>query len=998
MNIISRRFRRAPRPVKSLRELRRLSSKRSTWMLVVALVVLGLGPLITLAVVAGSASRDRTERLVTGAASASAVALSQHIRGLTDLVRAYGERDSVRQAMSSPDGLTSLSGTLDELSASHRDITLAFVTDADGVVGSIVPETPSVVGHNFAYRDWYQGAMNMQSGYVSEAYEAEGPGHGFGVAVAAPVYDPQDPERVAGIIVAVYDLGAIQRFVDDYSQAQHVAITVTDQHGTVIAKTGAPPHQLVSVASDPHVAAALRGETGAGVSDEAGPAREYAFVPVADTGWTVTAEIAFDAAYSNPDVVKSEVALAMVLILVALGFSIALVVVQQRRRSRAEGELRDATALLAAIVENNPQAIAATDAGHRFVMVNKAAEHLFGVPSEDLVGHSPLDLGDRLPSGFGWEEDSAVLDAGVPVEIPVKVITTRDGSDRFIHTIMVPISPGGKDDADLLLRISEDITERVQGERVVRQARQDAEDANLAKNEFLSRMSHELRTPLNAVIGFAQLLEQDGLSPDQRDSARQIRHGGQHLLDLINEVLDISLIETGRLRVSLEPVRIGDVIDESLSLVGSLARSRSIQIPTSHHSECEMHVQGDRQRLKQALLNLLTNAVKYNKDHGSVDVACYPTSNGRVRVAVTDSGPGIPPDKLTLVFSPFERLGAESSDVEGTGLGLALTRGLVAAMGGEIGVDSEIGRGTTFWLELNRATAPADAVPLTIMPNPHRPVANATGHGKTVLYIEDNLSNIKLVERILASTPQFELVVAMHGELGIDLAKTRQPDLILLDLNLPDMGGQEILVRLHAEPTTKNIPVVVVSADATSQQIRRLMAGGATGYLTKPIDVNEFRRTLTTHLEASDTHDELARPAIPQAREADVRVDGSPVVATAGTVTALNDDAVHSLQELFTDQVDIDDFLATLDRELSARSQSLREAIAAADPSGVRANAHALRGMLGNIGATQASVLCASMEHNPEQSREELGEIKARLDDSIEHAQSEIHARFQDNR
>lgn len=964
-------------------------------MTVVGLV---LGPIIALAAVSShivhSAARDGAERAVAGAASAGAVAVSEQLRGLSDVVESYSTRGAVRGAMSSPVDVPTVQRALDELYGLRNDITLAFVTDGAGALVSVTPETPSIVGQSFAFRDWYRGAVTSGSVYVSEAYETAASGHAFVVSAAAPIYSTSDDQALEGFLVAGYDLAILQRFVDEYSDAQQVWITITDQRGTVIAKTGAPQRALASAPDDGRVAAALRGESGVGMTEEPDSSVVYAYVPVPRIGWTVTAEIPTDVAYSSANTVNFNIAVATVLITVSVGIGIVIVLLQQRRREQVEAALRQTSALLSTIVDNNPQAIMVSDADLRFVRVNSAGERLLGIPAEQLVGRTVSQLEDLLPSGFRWDEGAAVLTSGVAAEHPTQIITSRDGAERVIHTIKIPISSGDDEDGRLLLRISEDITERVRTDRLMRDAQQVAEDANRAKSEFLSRMSHELRTPLNAVIGFAQLLEQDGLNPEQRDSARQIRYGGQHLLDLINEVLDISLIETGRMRVSLEPVRLGDVIDESLSLVGPLARSRSIQMPPGHRQECDMHVMGDRQRLKQVLLNLLTNAVKYNRDHGTVEVTCQPTPEGRVRVAVTDSGPGIPRDKFDLVFLPFERLGAESSDVDGTGLGLALSRGLVAAMGGEIGVTSESGSGTTFWVELKCVTPPADAVPLTSSPSPQRQAADVTGSDKTVLYIEDNLSNVKLVERILASTPQYELVIAMHGELGIDLAKTRRPDLVLLDLHLPDMGGREILARLRAEPETQAVPVIVISADATSEQISRLMSAGATGYLTKPIDVNEFRRMLTTYLDAAEVCEESVEVESPTPGGAVVQSDQIPVAGEAHDATALDDGAVHNLRELFTDPADIHDFLSTLDRELSVRLQALREAIAAADPSSVRLNAHALRGMLGSIGAKRASVLCASIEDAPEQSRDTLSETETRLRDSIEQARSEIHARL----
>jgi CheY-like chemotaxis protein len=282
------------------------------------------------------------------------------------------------------------------------------------------------------------------------------------------------------------------------------------------------------------------------------------------------------------------------------------------------------------------------------------------------------------------------------------------------------------------------------------------------------------------------------------------------------------------------------------------------------------------------------------------------------------------------------------------------------------------------------------------MPSPHKQTTTATA--KTVLYIEDNLSNIKLVERILASTPQYELVVAMHGELGIDLAKTGRPDLVLLDLNLPDMGGREILARLRAEPATHNTPIVVVSADATSAQTHRLLSEGATGYLTKPINIDEFRQMLRSHLEGPDAGEETVEAVNPTPAVAAAQSDQLPITAEAPHAMVLDDAAVTSLRELFAAPADVQDFLATVDAELFARLEALQEAITRADPSGVRVNAHALRGMLGAIGATQASLLCASLEHDPPQSHDALGEIKVRLDESIEDAQSEIHERLREDR
>ena len=389
----------------------------------------------------------------------------------------------------------------------------------------------------------------------------------------------------------------------------------------------------------------------------------------------------------------------------------------------------------------------------------------------------------------------------------------------------------------------EDITQR---KRVA-----EVERANKAKSEFLSRVSHELRTPLNAILGFGQLLERQSPSETQRTRIRHILNAGKHLLGLINEVLDISRIESGRMQLSLEPVCAADALTEALDLMRPLAAERSIQLSTLASFDNSVFVLADRQRLKQVLLNLLTNAVKYTPVSGTVSVAHNTNGDESVRILVHDTGPGIPNEKLARLFIPFERLGAEKSNVEGTGLGLALSQRLMQAMGGSIGVESTVGKGSTFWLELPRTKSPLQNRSLQKIKAGDRG-AHAKAANRKVLYVEDNVSNLTLVEQILEERPEIELLTAMQGKLGLDLARQHSPDLILLDVHLPDLDGREVLSELKSSETTRNIPVVVISADATTHQIKRLMTAGSDTYLTKPLDVVEFFRVLDKTFAASD--------------------------------------------------------------------------------------------------------------------------------------------------
>jgi len=380
-----------------------------------------------------------------------------------------------------------------------------------------------------------------------------------------------------------------------------------------------------------------------------------------------------------------------------------------------------------------------------------------------------------------------------------------------------------------------------------------AETASRAKSEFLSRMSHELRTPLNSILGFAQVLEMDSLSPEQCESVGYIVKGGRHLLRLIDEVLDIARIEAGRLAISPEPVPVRDIVREALDLVKPLAAERHVRLLDGGASDApDQHVLADAQRFKQVLLNFLSNAIKYNREGGTVTLSYSAPAPGWLRLEVIDTGPGIPPDGLERLFAPFERLGAEQAGIEGTGLGLALSKRLVEAMGGRLGAESTLGRGSTFWIELAVAESPVKRLTRDDLAEPASAGGDGSSKAGIVLYVEDNLSNVQLIKRLLVHRPKVRLLPIMQGRLALDLASQHNPDLILLDLQLPDIPGDEVLRRLRETPETRHIPVIVISADATPGQIDRLRAAGAWQYLTKPFDVKKFLSLLDEALKEQE--------------------------------------------------------------------------------------------------------------------------------------------------
>jgi len=362
--------------------------------------------------------------------------------------------------------------------------------------------------------------------------------------------------------------------------------------------------------------------------------------------------------------------------------------------------------------------------------------------------------------------------------------------------------------------------------------------ASAAKSEFLSRMSHELRTPLTAIAGFGELLALSDLDDSRRGWAETILKASRHLSRLIDEILEIERIESGRVPISLEAVPIRRTVDETLELLGPLADAGGVTIRDVAAEPGCSYVLADNQRLKQVLTNLVVNAIKYNRRGGELRVTIERADGDRIRIAVHDNGRGIAEPSLERVFEPFERLDAAATGIEGSGLGLALSRGLVEAMGGRIGATSTAGAGSTFWFELARGEP--DAV--LGVPKEDYPVLAVRSYAteRKILYVEDTVTNVRLIEEILKRRPSVKLIPALQGQLGLDLAREHAPDMVLLDLHLPDIGGEQVLARLAADERTARIPVVVLSADATKAMREPLLTAGARAYLTKPIDVSRL--------------------------------------------------------------------------------------------------------------------------------------------------------------
>jgi signal transduction histidine kinase len=381
-----------------------------------------------------------------------------------------------------------------------------------------------------------------------------------------------------------------------------------------------------------------------------------------------------------------------------------------------------------------------------------------------------------------------------------------------------------------------------------------AEKANLAKSEFLSSMSHELRSPLNAILGFAQLMESDSPASTQahKDSISHILHAGWHLLKLINEILDLAKIEQRQISLTEESVSLDEIFTECQSIIGQLAIQRKITLIFPKFSTPHF-VRSDRTRLKQIFINLLSNAIKYNKKFGAVEVTCVMISSTRIRISITDTGNGLNQDQLSQLFQPFNRLGQESATEEGTGIGLVVTKRLVELMGGQIDVESTVGKGSVFWFELDLITPPAlplNEKNISIL-NKSNSLRVTRAH--TVLYVEDDPANMLLVEQIIARQPEINLLTAVNGRTGIETARTSRPNIILLDINLPDLNGFEVMQILQSEPNTKHIPVIAVSANAMPLDIEKGIRAGFYRYITKPIRIGELMNAVNMALEFSES-------------------------------------------------------------------------------------------------------------------------------------------------
>ena len=518
--------------------------------------------------------------------------------------------------------------------------------------------------------------------------------------------------------------------------------------------------------------------------------------------------------------------------------------------------LRDQQFYTRSLIESNIDAIMTTDPSGVITDVNNQMEVLTGCSRDELIG-APFKNYVTDPA----QAEAAIRRVLQESRVNDFELTARakDGKE----TVVSFNATNFHNQEGLLQGVffaARDVTERKRVDMVLQEntielkkAKAIAEKANQAKSDFLSSMSHELRSPLNAILGFAQLMDSDTPSPtpSQKGSIDQILHAGWYLLELINEILDLAVVESGRLAISLEPVSLPDVMIECQAMIEPQAQKRGISMSfPSFTKPC--YIKADHTRVKQVLINLLSNAIKYNQAGGSVDVDCILTSPDRVRISVKDSGAGLSPDNLAQLFQPFNRLGQEAGGEEGTGIGLVVSKRLVELMQGQIGVTSEVGTGSVFWIELHADTDPhAGYIKAACAATADSPVLDGLA-SRLLLYVEDNPANLKLIEQLIARRPDMRLLTAQNGNDGINLARVSLPDVILMDINLPGISGLDAMKILRLDAVTAHIPIVALSANAIPRDIEKGLAAGFFRYLTKPIKVDQFMDTMNEVMELAD--------------------------------------------------------------------------------------------------------------------------------------------------
>jgi PAS domain S-box-containing protein len=878
------------------------SSLRTVILLtLVALVPVGL--LAASAIVLDSHEvTSQVDKRVVGTADVSSVVIGQQTTDLVALLHSYATRHSLLVGLSTPGptGGAAVDLVLASLAKAVPGITASFVTDIHGTSMNVYPAEPSVIGTNFAYREWYTGLIATGKPYVSSAIVTKEADHALAITVTDFIL-AADGTRI-GVIGINYSLLFVASYAADVGKAQGITLQVTDRAGTSLTAPGDPG--LVSLASDPRFKAAHAGESG--LVDYAptlpggghGSHQLSAYAPVAGTGWTVIASLPKHAAFAGAVRLRNTVLGITALLVIVLLLGVWVIARSDRRRRSSELQVQSRDREMARVLDSTDEAFVSIDAAGNISAWNAKAAALYGWPAEDVLGRSMLEVLVPAANRDAVRDDLEGFRAGRPSfivgqRVEMEVLH-RDG-----HAIAVEAGVWALDDGAGFSALVHDITDRVASRAELEEARDQAMQASRLKSEFLANMSHEIRTPMNGVIGMSGLLLKTDLSVVQRDYAQTVCSSAEALLTVIDDILDFSKIEAGKLDVETVTFDLRSIVEESALLLAARAQQGDLELTCDVDPALPAALEGDPGRLRQVLLNLLGNAVKFTT-HGEINLSARVIGESiagvvNVEISVRDTGIGMTYDTLQHLFDAFTQADSSTSRrYGGTGLGLAISRQLVELMGGTLDVTSAIGAGSTFTaiIPFAIAVAPAGA------PD----IANLVG--VRMLIVDDNATNRRVLTEMVAAWGCVA-VTANGAAQALLLLRDIPPedapfDVILLDLNMPDIDGYSLARAVRADPELAPIPMVMLTSSAQRGEAERTLRAGIVAYLTKPVRSALLRSALNNAL-APNVERPAGKPADSHGLSEVVRAtNADPLLSMphSGTVLVVEDNLVN--QKVFT--------------------------------------------------------------------------------------------------
>ena len=821
---------------------------RGRWRLYLLFPLLTVLPLAFFAYSAGQLLRHSIERQAvtesTQIARLSATLVEEHFRQSTAFLESIAGRPSLVQAWRQRN-LALVETRLSQASALRRDFSFVSVYDPDGTMRAIYPSQPALIGHNFAFRDWYKGVTRQWRPYVSEVYRSAVPPHQTVVAIAVPITD--EAGNPVGILMAPYALDSISQWLVGTNLDGAWTISVVDRNGRLSARPNIDPlAQPIALGDYEPVKRLQAGSAGNGMFARAGNTFFTRYEPVPKYGWGILVERPASALRQGMWAIERRVwFLGLIFLCVGLGLSIFMVSLYSR--------LETGNRFLDLSIDMF--CIAGFDGF--FKSLNPSFEKTLGFTTEALMAKPYLEFihpDDRQKTA---SEAARLEDREVTFAFENRYLC-NDGNYKWLlwNAIAVP-------EQGLIYAVARDITERKRAEeerqrfttsletanRELELRNREVERATQLKSRFLASMSHELRTPLNAIVGFSDLLAEETagqLNEKQKRFVNHIKKGSGHLLQLINDILDLSKIEAGQLEIRCEDFQVEDALPEVLSIIRPLAMAKNIQIERT--ADAHRPIYADRVRFKQILYNLLSNAVKFTPKEGRITIDCAEQGNF-IAISVTDTGIGIRHEEQTIIFEEFRQAGGSDNTVsEGTGLGLAITKRLVEQQGGKISLESTPGKGSRFTFTLPAASGAAD---VNSAQKPASGVGAVAPRGKPlVLVVDDEVPARELLAGYLES--DYQIAMAASGPEALTKAQQLRPDAITLDVLMPGGSGFETLIALRKTPETANIPIIIVSI---VDQKRVGFALGAADYLIKPIRKPALLEAIRKHVSPHGDED-----------------------------------------------------------------------------------------------------------------------------------------------